>query len=116
MNKTIIATAVLAFAVSSAAWAAPQTTAADPATATGESAQPVGDTWITTKVKTELAASSEVPATDISVETVNGVVMLSGHVTKAQATKAAAIAKNIDGVKKVDTSGLMASGKKSAHK
>ncbi|MBN7136432.1 hypothetical protein A7A76_01950 [Lysobacter enzymogenes] len=103
----------LAFAGSAAAQSAgaQAQTEQDPAvsTATGDSQQPVGDTWITTKVKTELMATSGVPGTDIKVETVNGVVKLSGHVDKAQADKAASIARNIDGVKKVDTSGLMAS-------
>lgn len=120
MKTVFIAAALgLAFAGSAAAQSAgtradgaqDAQTAQDPAasTATGDSQQPVGDTWITTKVKTELMATSGVPGTDIKVETVNGVVKLSGHVDKTQAEKAASIARNIDGVKKVDTSGLMAS-------
>ncbi|MEH6421443.1 BON domain-containing protein [Pseudomonas sp. CGJS7] len=117
MKTTVIAIAAFSIALSSAAWAAPQTAGTradnDPATAaaSNDSAQPVSDTWITTKVKTELMASSEVAGTDISVETVNGVVKLSGSVDKTQADKAASIAKNIDGVKKVDTSGLIAAHK-----
>ncbi|MGO4259066.1 BON domain-containing protein [Lysobacter sp. TAB13] len=120
MKTPIIATLALTFALSGAAWAAPQTAgtkadATDPAAAaaTGDSKQPVSDTWITTKVKAELMASSDVAGTDINVETVNGVVKLSGNVDKTQADKAASIAKNIDGVKKVDTSGLVSA--KSAH-
>lgn len=118
MKTPIIATIALSLALSGAAWAQSAGTRADtdPATAaTGsDSAQPVSDTWITTKVKTELMASSDVSGTDITVETVNGVVKLSGNVNKAQADKASSIAKNIDGVKKVDTSGLIST--KSAHK
>ncbi|KWS03005.1 Osmotically inducible protein Y precursor [Lysobacter capsici AZ78] len=114
-----IATAVLALALSGGAFAqsAGTPTGNDPATAAAknDSAQPVSDTWITTKVKTELLASSEVSGTDIKVETVNGVVKLSGTANKAQAEKAKSIAQNIDGVKSVDTSGLMA-GAKSAKK
>lgn len=118
-NSIRIAVAALALALSGGAFAqtAGTATGSDPATAaaTNDSAQPVSDTWITTKVKTELLASSDVSGTDITVETVNGVVKLSGTASKAQADKAKSIAKNIDGVKSVDTSGLMA-GAKSAKK
>lgn len=120
MKTVFIAAAALSLAFAGAATAQSAGTRADAAqdaqsmqepaaTATGDSQQPVGDTWITTKVKTELMATSGVPGTDIKVETVNGVVKLSGHVDKAQADKAASIARNIDGVKKVDTTGLLAS-------
>ncbi|WP_240635277.1 BON domain-containing protein [Lysobacter enzymogenes] len=112
--KTLAIAAALGLALSAAAGAQTAGTRADAAqdpaaTAAGDSQQPVGDTWITTKVKTELMATSGVPGTDIKVETVNGVVKLSGSVDKAQADKAASIARNIDGVKKVDTSGLTVS-------
>jgi osmotically-inducible protein OsmY len=36
------------------------------------------DSWITTKVKTDLATAPGVPSTAISVETTRGVVQLSG--------------------------------------
>ena len=50
-----------------------------------DSDQPVSDTWITTKVKADLLASSDVSGLDISVETSNGTVSLSGDVeTQAQ--------------------------------
>lgn len=114
--KTVFIAAAIGLALASGAHAQTAGTRADsaaqdPATATAnnDSQQPVSDTWITTKVKTELMATGGVPGTDIKVETVNGVVKLSGSVEKAQAEKAASIARNIDGVKKVDTSGLMAS-------
>ncbi len=38
----------------------------------------VSDSWITTKVKSELAADKDVAATHIHVKTVDGVVTLSG--------------------------------------
>ena len=73
----------------------------------GDSAQPVNDTWITTKVKADLMATSDVPGTTIDVDTTNGVVKLSGSVdTKAQHDKAIAVAKNIKGVKSVDATAL----------
>ncbi len=72
-----------------------------------DSNEPVTDTWITTKVKGDLAVSSNVPATDISVTTVNGVVSLSGNVAnKAEHDKAVATAKNIKGVTRVDAAQL----------
>lgn len=65
------------------------------------------DTWITTKVKTELATTKGISSTDISVETVNGVVTLTGVLpTDIQVKKAVAAAKSIKGVKSVDASGL----------
>lgn len=114
MKTVFIAVAALGLAFAGAANAQTAGTRADAAqdpaaaTANNDSQQPVSDTWITTKVKTELMAASGVPGTDIKVETVNGVVKLSGSVDKTQADKAASIARNIDGVKKVDTTGLMA--------
>lgn len=77
-----------------------------------ESDQPVSDTWITTKVKADMMANKDVSASNISVETVNGVVKLSGRVdTKAQEDKAVALTKGIKGVKKVDTTGLTVAGR-----
>ncbi|WNH48178.1 BON domain-containing protein [Stenotrophomonas aracearum] len=76
-----------------------------------DSAEPVTDTWITTKVKSDLLASSNVSGTDVKVETVNGVVSLSGTVaTKAEHDKAVMTAKNIKGVKSVDSKALMVAG------
>lgn len=76
-----------------------------------DSAEPVTDTWITTKVKSDLLASSNVPGTEVKVETVNGVVSLSGTVaTKAEHDKAVMTAKGIKGVKSVDSKALMVAG------
>lgn len=72
-----------------------------------DSAQPVNDTWITTKVKADLMATADVPGTTIDVDTVNGMVKLSGTVeNKAAADKAVTVAKKIKGVKSVDASAL----------
>lgn len=74
--------------------------------ATG-SDQPVTDTWITTKVKAELATTDGVKSTDISVKTVDGVVTLTGVLdTSLAVKKAVAAAQSIKGVKKVDHDGL----------
>jgi len=73
--------------------------------------QPVNDTWITTKVKAELLADRDVSGMDISVETVNGTVTLTGHVdTQAQIDRATALARGIKGVTNVDASGLSVAG------
>ena len=73
----------------------------------GDSAQPVNDTWITTKVKTELATTDGVKSTDVTVKTTNGVVALIGVLpTQTAVDKAIAAAKSIKGVKDVDASGL----------
>lgn len=80
-------------------------------TANHDSNEPVTDTWITTKVKGDLAVSSNVPATDISVTTVNGVVTLQGNVAnKAEHDKAVNTAKGIKGVTRVDSSQLKVAG------
>ena len=73
------------------------------------SEQPVTDTWITTKVKTDLLATKDVSGTEIKVETKNGVVTLAGTVaTQAEVDNAVASAKAIKGVTRVDATGLKA--------
>jgi hyperosmotically inducible protein len=63
----------------------------------------IDDSIITTKVKTALLADSTVKGTDISVETKEGEVMLSGFVgDQAQIDKAKQIAQNVEGVKNVN--------------
>lgn len=88
--------------------AAPGTVIASPngETAT-ESDQPITDTWITTKVRTELATTDGVKSTEIGVKTVNGVVTLTGVLASDIAVdKAVAAARSVKGVKQVDASGL----------
>ncbi len=76
-----------------------------------DSNEPVTDTWITTKVKGDLLVSESTPGRDISVETVNGVVTLSGTVaSKQEHDDAITKAKAIKGVKSVNASGLKFTG------
>lgn len=98
----------LLFAAGQAMAAVQQTQPTEREEATkADSSQPVGDTWITTKVKSELAVAENADATDIKVETTNGVVKLSGKVdSQAEIDKAVSVAKSVDGVKQVDKSGL----------
>ncbi len=72
-----------------------------------KSDQPVSDTWITTKVKSELATTDGVKSMDISVKTVNGVVTLTGTQPNPMAIQnAVATAEKIKGVKRVDATNL----------
>ena len=62
----------------------------------------IDDSAITASVKTQMLEDSRVAGTSITVETLNGTVMLSGF-AKSAAEKAAAeeIARKVDGVKSV---------------
>ena len=76
----------------------------DPA---AQSEQPATDSWITAKVKAELATTDGVKSMDISVETTNGIVTLTGvQASDIAVKKAVAVAQSVKGVKKVDASGL----------
>jgi len=69
-----------------------------------------GDAWITTKVKSQLLADSDVKGLDINVSTKDGVVTLAGKVpTTAMRDKAISVAQGVKGVKKVDTQALKVS-------
>jgi hyperosmotically inducible protein len=91
---------------------APAIALANPLPADGNAAemdseQPVTDTWITTKVKADLAVTEGVKSTDISVNTTNGVVTLVGVLDSDTAVeKAIAVARGIKGVVDVDASAL----------
>ena len=103
---TILAATLTAVLFSGAAIANDDKPAKKPA-AEAASAQPVDDTWITTKVKSSLLADTAVAGTKIDVDTVNGVVYLTGTAsTQAQADQAKKVAAGIQGVTKVDTSKL----------
>ena len=62
----------------------------------------VDDSTITTKVKSEMLANKDVHSTEIHVETVHGVVELSGFVpSEAEKHRAVEIAYSVAGVKSV---------------
>ncbi|PJC11680.1 MAG: transporter [Comamonadaceae bacterium CG_4_9_14_0_8_um_filter_60_18] len=93
--KTILATTAMAFAL---------ITTAGCAVSRGQ--QTVGayvdDAGITTLVKSRMAESKLVSASSISVETLNGTVMLSGFATSMMEKSAAEnIARNVNNVKLV---------------
>ena len=71
--------------------------------------QPIGlgeasnDTWITTKVRSQLLTSDLVKSSNVKVTTENGEVFLMGLVTEREAKAAADIASRVSGVKRVTT-------------
>lgn len=69
--------------------------------------QKVSDSWITTKVKSEFATTKGVSVTDISVDTKDGVVVLTGNVdTQAEKDMAVKTARSVKGVKAVEAGHL----------
>jgi len=63
----------------------------------------VADAALTTKVKAAIMADKDLSVLDISVETNNGVVTLSGSVgTDAEADHATTVARGVEGTKQVE--------------
>ncbi|MBA8884497.1 BON domain-containing protein [Dokdonella fugitiva] len=106
--KKQIAVAVLVVACACGSGFVPAlATTAHAEDASMNSDQPITDTWITTKVKAELATTDGVKSTDISVKTVDGKVILIGVLpTQAALDKAVAATRQVKGVKAIDDSGL----------
>jgi hyperosmotically inducible protein len=68
----------------------------------GLAARYAGDAWITAKVKTALLREKGLDSMDVSVETLENEVLLSGFVASAeQKTKALLVASRVEGVKQV---------------
>ena len=59
------------------------------------------DTWISSKVKSELLITKNVPSGSILVTTSQGVVYLMGQVTETEGNNAAQVASTISGVVRV---------------
>ena len=59
------------------------------------------DTWITTRIKSVLLGSSDIPGTQVKVVTENGVVYLMGMVTKKESERISDAAATTSGVKRV---------------
>ncbi len=80
---------------------------ADTKSAASDVKQGTSDSWITTKVKSDLLADSVTKGLDIKVITTNGVVALSGKLPNKDAIDHARdVAEKVDGVKSVDIKGL----------
>jgi len=68
----------------------------------GETGAVASDSWITTKVKSELVADKQVEARHIHVKTVDGVVTLDGTAaSQDEADRAVKDAEGVKGVKQV---------------
>lgn len=77
----------------------------------------IGDTTITTKVKAKFLTDKRLKGSDISVETDNGVVKLTGNAPSASAKDAAGdLASNVSDVKSVDNNIMAPSALTSAKK
>ncbi|WP_428945056.1 division/outer membrane stress-associated lipid-binding lipoprotein [Pantoea sp. FN060301] len=61
------------------------------------------DTWITTKIRSQLLGSEQVKSSNVKVTTENGEVFLLGLVTESEAKAAADVASRVSGVKHVTT-------------
>lgn len=59
------------------------------------------DSWITTKIKSQMLATEDLKSSSIKVVTENGVVFLMGIVSQKQADIAVDIARQVSGVQKV---------------
>ncbi|MEP5764457.1 MAG: BON domain-containing protein [Halieaceae bacterium] len=59
------------------------------------------DTWLTTKVKSTLLASSEIEGNRVKVVTENGVIYLMGLVSRTEAARIAEVARSSQGAQKV---------------
>jgi len=82
--------------------------AKDSKSAGKEGGTDMADSWITTKVKSTFAYSTNVDGSDISVATNGGIVTLSGKVDSgAERALAIELAKNVRGVKSVNSKDLI---------
>ena len=105
MKKFALATATaLTLAMTNVAFAqtsqAPMTLAAGEVTTAKES---TSDTWITTKVRSQLLGTDQVKSSNVKVTTENGEVFLMGLVTDREGRAAADIASRVSGVSRVTT-------------
>src|SRR5699024_4745440 len=94
-SRTLVPMALALAMACGAACAAPaaQSTSASSDNPVSQVGEAVSDTWITTKVKTELGTTDGVKSTDISVHTKDGVVTLTGVLaSKDEVRKAVAAA------------------------
>jgi hyperosmotically inducible protein len=111
-KSMLIASIVMTFAVLPLPQVMAQdTTASSPSSSSSSSNETVSDktddSWITTKVKSELLDTKNVKSTDISVTTTEGVVALSGTVTSTrEKIHVIHVTKLVKGVKSVDASAL----------
>ena len=79
-----------------------------PSVAASKAEAAMSDTWITTKVKSEILAHSVAKAFKVGVTTKQGTVMLDGKLPNKDAIDLVKmIAEKVKGVRSVDTSALV---------
>lgn len=59
------------------------------------------DTWLTTKIKTQMIADNSVPGGRIKVITENGIVYLLGLVTRQEGSRATSLVQGVGGVQRI---------------
>ncbi|WAN08976.1 BON domain-containing protein [Stutzerimonas balearica] len=59
------------------------------------------DTWLTTKIKTQMLADNTVPGSRIKVITENGIVYLLGLVTRQEGARATSLVQGVAGVQRI---------------
>ena len=59
------------------------------------------DTWLTTKIKTQMLADSTIPGSRIKIVTENGIVYMLGLVTRQEANLTTNLVQGVDGVQKI---------------
>ncbi|EIK54248.1 putative lipoprotein [Stutzerimonas stutzeri TS44] len=59
------------------------------------------DTWLTTKIKTQMLADNSVPGSRIKVITENGIVYLLGLVTRQEGNRATSLVQGVGGVQRI---------------
>jgi hyperosmotically inducible protein len=105
MSVTVMA-AALGAGMAHAAASEPATTPAA-TKAVQKTERVMSDSWITTKVKSEILANSVTKAFKVSVKTLHGTVALKGKLPNQDAIdQVKQIAEKVKGVKSVDTSAL----------
>ncbi|MBU2013069.1 MAG: BON domain-containing protein, partial [Gammaproteobacteria bacterium] len=59
------------------------------------------DSWLTTKIKTQMLADNSVPGSRIKVITENGIVYLLGLVTRQEGNRATNLVQSVSGVQRI---------------
>ena len=107
LHKATALSAALAVALLAGFGTAQAADDKQPAKAVDKAEQAVSDSWITTKVKSEILANSVSKGFKVEVETKQGVVALKGKLANQDAVDLVKmIAQQVKGVKSVDASGL----------
>jgi len=59
------------------------------------------DSWLTTKIKTQMLTNQDVPGSRIKVITENGIVYLLGLVTRQEGNRATSVVQSVSGVQRI---------------